>query len=109
MGSALFVSIKDKPADLDWMMNGKPLARAWDALDVVASLIAVPDLNKLCSSAWKNPDKYLPIFEKYLAHVEANPASVPDASNVIDDLKDVVRLVGEAKRLGTKWRLVLDY
>ena len=55
-----------------------------------------------------NPDKGLVIFEKYLAFVQANPKTVPDAKHVIEDLRDVLRLIGEAKRLDTKWRLLLD-
>jgi hypothetical protein len=109
MGSALYVSIKDRPADLDWMMNGKPLARAWDALDAIAQAADVPPISKLCNASWKLPDKGLLVFQKYLAFVEANPANIPDAPDVIDDLKDVVRLIGEAKRLNSKWRLMLDY
>lgn len=108
MGSALYISIKNRPDDLDWMMNGKPLANAWDALDAIAEQADVPPITKLCNAAWKQPDKGLVIFEKYLAFVQANPKTVPDAKHVIEDLRDVVRLIGEAKRLDTKWRLSLD-
>lgn len=109
MSLALFISIKDKPDGFEDYMCGKFLARAWDALDVIAPIINVPVMNKLCNSAWKNPDKGLPIFEKYLDYIRQNPSSVPDSLEVIEDLEDVVRLIGEAKRLNTKWRLLLDY
>jgi len=109
MGSALYVSIKNPPPALDTMMNGKALARAWEALDVVAAKIGEPPLNKLCNNSWKAPEKGLPIFQRYLQHITAHPADVPDAPEVIEDLKDVVRLIGEAQSLGTKWRLLLDY
>lgn len=109
MGSALYVSIKDKPADLDTLMNGKALARAWDALDALAPALGVLPISKLCNASWKSPDKGRPDIEKYLAHVHANPESVPDAPEVVEDLKDVLRLIGEAGKLGTKWRLMLDY
>jgi hypothetical protein len=90
-------------------MDGKSLARAWHVLDVIANQIGVPPLNKLCNNAWKAPEKGLPVFEKYLRYIEANPNSVPNAPEVIEDLKDVLKLIGEAHRLGTKWRLLLDY
>ena len=109
MGSALYVSIKNPPVDLDTMMSGKALAKAWTALDAAAESIGVPSIGKLCNASWKAPEKGLPIFEQYLRYVEAQPASVADAGEVIEDLKDVVRLIGEAQKLGTKWRLMLDY
>jgi len=109
MGSALYVSIKDKPDDLDTFMNGKALARAWDALDALAPTLGILPVSKLCNASWKSPEKGLPDIEKYLAYVQQNPASVPDASEVIEDLQDVARLIGEARKLGTKWRLMLDY
>jgi len=109
MGSALYISIKNPPSTLDTMMDGKALARAWEALDVVAAKINEPNINKLCNSSWKAPEKGLPIFEKYLQYVIANPSEVPDAPSVIDDLKDIIRLIAEAQNLGTKWRLLLDY
>lgn len=109
MGSALYVSIKDKPDDLDTSMNGKALARAWDVLDALAPTLGALPISKLCNASWKNPDKGRPDIEKYLAHVRANPASVPDAPDVIEDLEDVLRLIGDAQKLGTKWRLMLDY
>lgn len=109
MGSALYISIKDAPPDLDTMMNGKALAKAWEALDLVAANIGEPPMNKLCNNSWKAPEKGLPVFEKYLEYVVAHPADVPDAPEVIEDLKDVIRLIGEARSLGTKWRLLLDY
>ena len=109
MGSALYISIKDKPASLDTDMDGKALARAWDALNPIADKLGIPNLDKLCTTAWKAPDKGLPVFEKYLAYVTEHPDSVPDADDVLEDIKDIVRLIGEAAKLGTKWRLLLDY
>ncbi len=76
MGSALYISIKDRPEDLDWMMNGKPLAGAWDAL------AEVPPITKLCNFAWKQPDKGLVTFEKHLAFVQANPKPFPMRSTL---------------------------
>ena len=109
MGSALYISIKNPPPDLDTMMNGKALAKAWEALDAVAAKLGVPPLNKLCNNSWKAPEKGLPAFEKYLQYVKTNPTAVPNAHEVIEDLKDVIRLVSAARGLGTKWRLLLDY
>jgi hypothetical protein len=109
MGSALYISIKDPPRELDTMMSGKALAGAWETLDAAAETIGVPPINKLCNSSWKAPEKGLPIFEKYLEYVAAHPTGMPDAAEVIEDLKDVLRLIGVAQGLGTKWRLMLDY
>lgn len=109
MGSALYISIKDKPATLDAEMDGKALARAWEAFNPIAEKLGVPNLDKLCTTAWKAPDKGLPVFEKYLAYVVEHPDSVPDANEVVEDIKDILRLISEASRLGTKWRLLLDY
>ena len=109
MGVALYIAIKDKPDEFDGFMSGKDLARAWDALNVIAVIIDVPTIDKLCSNAWKNPDKGLPIFQKYLDYIKENPASIENANYVIEDLEDVLRLIGEAKKLNSKWRLCLDY
>lgn len=109
MGNALYIVIKDKPDDFDGFMNGKDLARAWDALNVIAAIIDVPTIDKLCNNAWKNPDKGLPIFQKYLDYIKENPTSVENSNYVLEDLEDVLRLIGEAKNLQSKWRLCLDY
>jgi hypothetical protein len=109
MGSALYISIKGKPSALDTEMDGRALARAWEALNPIAEKLEVPNLDKLCTTAWKSPDKGLPVFEKYLAYVVEHPDCVPNAKDVIEDIKDVLRLIGEASKLGTKWRLLLDY
>ncbi|MDO8414704.1 MAG: hypothetical protein Q7S87_00685 [Agitococcus sp.] len=109
MGNALYIEIKDKPDDFDSFMNGKDLARAWDALNVIAAIINVPTIDKLCNNAWKNPDKGLPIFQKYLDYIKENPTSVENSNYVIEDLEDVLRLIGEAKNFSSKWRLWLDY
>ena len=109
MGSALYVSIKDKSSNLDTLMNGKALARAWEALDQIAEKLKLPNLNKLCNNVWKSPEKGLPIFEAYLTYITQYPESVPDTEGVVEDLKDIIRLIGEASKLGTKWRLLLDY
>ncbi len=90
-------------------MNGKALARAWEALNPIAEKLKLPNLDKLCNNAWKAPEKGLAIFEAYLAYVTTYPESVPDAEAVVEDLRDVIRLIGEASKLGSKWRLLLDY
>ncbi len=109
MGSALYISIKDCPSDLDTLMNGKALAKAWDALNPIAEKLKLPNLDKLCNNAWKAPDKGLPVFEAYLAYVTQNPASVPNGEDVAEDLRDIIRLIAAAAKAGTKWRLLLDY
>lgn len=109
MGSALYIAIKDKPKNFDTFMNGKPLARAWEAFDPIAEKLKLPNLDKLCNGAWKVPEKGLPIFESYLTYITEYPESVPDADDVGEDLRDVIRLIGEAAKLGTKWRLLIDY
>lgn len=109
MGSALYISIKDCPSELDTMMNGKAIASAWDVLDGVAESLGVPPINKICNNAWKAPEKGIPVFEKYLAYVQENSSDIEDHEAVADDLRDIIRLINEAKRLNTKWRLLLDY
>jgi len=109
MGTALYISIKDAPKDLDTFMDGKSLARAWEAFNPIAAKLGLPNFGKLCSTAWKSPEKGLQTFTAYLAYLQQHPESIPDSAGVIDDLEDVIRLIGEAKKLGTKWRLLLDY
>lgn len=109
MGSALFIAIKEKPSDLETFMDGKSLARAWKSLDAAATVLGIPSITKLCNNAWKNPDKGIPVFEQYLAYVREHTDQFERPDYVIDDLNDVIRLIKEAQRLGTKWRLLLDY
>jgi hypothetical protein len=60
-------------------------------MNVIAAIIDVPTIDKqLCSNAWKNPDKGLPVFQKYLDYIKENPTSVK-IRNVIEDLEDVLR------------------
>ena len=109
MGSALYVELKDAPPGLDTFMHGKPLARSWEALDGVAEILGVPSITKIVVPNWRLPDKWIPVFEAYLAHVRSNPASVKDAEGVIHDFESVLRLLREAQRTKTKWRIMVDY
>jgi hypothetical protein len=109
VGSALYIELKDAPPGLDTFMHGKPLARSWGALDVVAEKLGIPSLTKIVVPNWRLPDKWIPVFEAYLAHVKNNPGSVTDADGVIDDLESVLRLLREALRAKSKWRLMVDY
>ncbi len=109
MGSALYVELKETPSGLDTFMNGKPLAKSWDALDLIGEQIGIATMTKICIPNWRLPDKWITVFVAYLEHIRAHPSSVPDPEGVIVDLEDVVRLLKEAQRAGTKWRLVVDY
>jgi len=73
MSSALYISIKDKPKDLDTFMSGKALASAWEALNPIADKLKLPTMDKLCNNAWKAPEKGLSIFESYLAYITEYP------------------------------------
>jgi hypothetical protein len=109
VGSALYIELKDAPPDLDTFMHGKPLARSWEALDAIAETLGIPSMTKMVVPNWRAPDKWIPVFEAYLAHVRSNPGSVKDADGVIHDFESVLRLLGEAQRGKTKWRLMVDY
>lgn len=109
MCPALFIALKDKPDDVELLMNGRALSKAWEAFDIIAEELSLPNFNKLCSSAWKSPEKGLPIFEAYLQYITQHPDSVKNHDAVTADLQDVVRLIREAAKFGTKWRLIVDY
>ena len=109
MGSALYIELKDAPPGLDTFMHGKPLAKSWEALDVVAQTLGVPSMTKIVVPNWRLPDKWIPVFEAYLSHVKSNPGSVKDAEGVIDDFESILRLLHEAQRAKSKWRLWVDY
>ena len=108
MGSALYVELKDAPPEIDTFMHGKPLARSWEALDAVAETLGIPSITKIVVPNWRVPDKWLPVFEAYLAHVQKFPSSVQDPEGVIDDLESVIRLLQEAQRAKLKWRIAVD-
>ena len=109
MGSALYVELKDEPPGLDTLMNGKPLAKSWQQLDAIAAQLGIPSITKICVPNWRLPDKWIPVFDSYLAHVRDNPGSVSNPDGVIDDLESVARLLREAQRVNSKWRLSVDY
>ena len=58
---------------------------------------------------WRLPDKWIGVFEAYLAHVKGNPQCVGNPDGVIDDLESVLRLLREAQVAKCKWRLMVDY
>ena len=109
MGAALYIELKDKPPGLDTFMHGKPLSRSWEALDLVAAELGIPSITKICIPNWRLPDKWIPVFAAYLAHVKSKPDCVEDPDGVIDDFESILRLLEEAQRVKSKWRLMVDY
>ena len=109
MGAALYIELKEVPAGLNTLMNGKALSKSWEELDCVAATLGIPSITKICIPNWRLPDKWISVFESYRDYVNANPTCVQNPDGVIDDLQSVLRLLTEAKRVKTKWRLMVDY
>lgn len=110
MIGSLYVSLGNSFADSANFMDGRALAHAADALDLVAAGIGVSPVSDLymldCTIRDMRPAaEGLAIFGGYLNYVEQHPDSVPDCAGVVDDLKMAIGIIGK----GSHWCLMIDY
>ena len=133
MGVAYFIVLDRKIRGLDTVMDGKMLAAAAPSLDVIATELQVRPLSEFISLDPEQAADFLesedagsggadvPPLRQFsaheglatvralLAHLQAKPAAVKQAENMLRDLRDCERILSTAAQHGVKWHLEVDF
>jgi hypothetical protein len=107
MGAAYFPSF-DKEVDgydPSVEVGGKPLSRAIEQLDKICESLGVPTVMPI---EWTTPEAGLKTFDTLIAHLEKNPAAVPDAKGVLADLHAFRKVMKVAQKNRARFRLRID-
>ncbi len=100
------------PEVLDEIARSVGCTPLYDFMSFAADDIAefVDDIEELDlpSESWFAAKDGLQTVRSMKAHLEANPADVADAAEVIEDLKDFERVLALLESRGTGFRLAVD-
>lgn len=58
---------------------------------------------------WFTPEEGLAFVSALATHIKANHKSVTDQEGCLEDLAEYTRILEQAKSIGAKWHLNLDY
>jgi len=108
MSLAHFISLQNKNPGFDTFVNGKAIAHACDELEAIAVKEGVASIMSYYGRKWYGADTGLATVHALIRHLEANPEAVPDAGDVIDDLKEWEEVLLKAKDAGIKWKMKID-
>jgi hypothetical protein len=131
MGTFVFVVVKDQSPELEQLarrVDGKPLSLAFETLDALSRESGVTPLMDLVSidaesaadllgdvdeaeeveipeESWFSPGAGLATVRSLLTRMKQDPAGVPHAALVLDDLAAMEALLVAAERAGTTFHL----
>jgi hypothetical protein len=132
MGAALFIALETEIPNLDSFINGKSLSKAEPELRKIALEIGVEhllnfygaddtetaqeiygdaaaiDLTKF-QVKWYDAREGLKTVTALLKYCKENGSAIRNETAVIKDLKDLERILLEAKRQSVRWHLEVDY
>lgn len=127
MGSAIYVVLDENGGNIDTNMDGKSLSNVMDELSGLCKILAVKDLWSFCS---ENPEDIAEFFEGIDADLEnpgeeewfspsdglatvdvimENLKSDQGTQDVMEDLKNLSRILKEAEKNNARFHLAVDY
>ena len=136
MSVAYFIVLDQKDPGFDTMVNGKFLAQDDMRIRKVAKALGIRPLDEYVSyspkdaremmedmdadpdeiegtefpeQAWYEPTEGLDLADRLSGHVRANPSAVKNAKGVLADLEEYKAVFEQAKAVGARWCLQVDY
>ena len=132
MGTAYFIVLDNANSGFDPFVNGKGIAREVQRLSKVAAALGLktPDDYVSISGAeagsmaeefdigeevetpperWFDAEEGLAWVARLRAHLQSNPQAVKDSVSVLEHLAEYERVLSQAKLIGAKWHLSVDF
>jgi hypothetical protein len=136
MSAAFFIVLDRNDPGFDVMVNGKFLARDAGRLEKIARALGLRSLEEYVSYSpeearemmaglgtdpdeiagmelpepkWYDSREGLDWVSKVGAHVRANPSSVRNAKGVLADLEEYRVVFEQARAIGARWNLQVDF
>jgi hypothetical protein len=82
-----------------------------EARGIMEDLGATPDqiAANLPEQQWFDPQEGLDFVAKLTAHLKANPSAVKNAKGVLSDLAEYKEVFEQARAVGARWNLRVDF
>ncbi len=121
MSAACFIVLNDDDPGFDAFVNGKALAQEAENINDIAMKIGLlpfehylsQDLSEFgvpeTEPLWFDAGEGIKWAGKLKDYIMANPDSVLDATAVVEELDEYLRVYGEARTRGLQWHFELDY
>ena len=128
MGVAYYIVLDNAAPGFDTFVNGKALAHESERLDAISKKLGIRTFEDFLSISaadlegmlgddveipeqdvkWFSADEGLSFVQKLLQYIRANPSSIANSQNVLEDLEEYAALFQKAKGIGARWHLTLD-
>ncbi len=132
MGSAYFITLDNPDPGFDPFVNGKAIAREAEGLSELAVSVGLkaPDAYvslgteeaaamadefgfggemPVPAELWFEADEGLAWVARLQEHVKSNPKLLRNADAVLADLDEYERVLSQAKNVGARWHLAVDF
>lgn len=136
MSAAFFIALDCEDPGFDTFVNGKNLSKDSEGLGRMASALGLRPLEdyvsyspdealemmedmggdpealaqaELPEEQWFTAEEGLDLVARLASHVRANPAGLRDAEGVLSDLREFEGVLAQAKAIGARWNLKLDF
>ncbi len=136
MSAAFFIVLDQEAPGFDTVVNGKFLSQDAKRLEKIAKSLAICSLEEYVSYSpeqarammedigtdpdeiegikwpeqkWYDPQEGLDWVSKVSAHLRANPSLVKNPEGVLADLEEYQSVLEQAKAVGARWNLQVDY
>jgi hypothetical protein len=136
MSAAFFIVLDREDPGFDTTVNGKFLSQDAKRLGKVAELLGIRSLEEYVSYSpeearammeemgtdpdeieglelpeqkWYDPQEGLDWVSQVCQHIQANPSHVKNAKGVLEDLEQYRGVLEQAKAVGARWNLQVDF
>ncbi len=132
MSVAYYIVLDRSDIDFDASVDGKALASAWDSLSAAAKELGIRDIEDFVScdpeeladflddigpedsaqvpaEQWFEPGEGLDWIVKLSDHLQRNPKSVANSSDVLADLNDYKKVLEAASNMKARWHFAIDF
>ena len=132
MGAAYFIVLDNPDPGFDPFVNGKAISRDSKRISRVASSLGLKTPDEYFSMGsdeaasmreefgigddvqsppeqWFDADEGLAWVARLRAHIQADSKVVKDPEAVLEDLAEYERVLTQAKAIGAKWHLSVDF
>jgi hypothetical protein len=132
MGAAYFIALDNPEPGFDPFVDGKAIAREAKRISKVASSLGLKTPDDYVSMGgdeaaamaeefgisedvqappeqWFDADEGLAWVTRLRSHIQSDSKSVKDPGAVLEDLAEYERVLTQAKAIGAKWHLSVDF
>ena len=132
MSVAYYIVLDNQDPGFDPFVNGKALARSIEEVDAICERenlrrldqfmgqsaddfadllgedVELPE-GELAEATWFEPDDGIALLDALIETIRTTPAALRSPDDVLEDLAAYRRVLEQAKAVGAKWHLAIDF